>query len=304
MNAAPLQLFEMQLKQGVLGILPPTDLPLQFKAWQCQAREQGHEGQTQEAFYQGKAMQGGGMMMCHGVSMRSERGRGADLNLQIHRMKETESWRANSGTYHVEMQPHKSMYPWQQGQSLIETLFVLFVLAVMCGVTASSMLWMQRKIQIQTAAEDLLNAVLTARTEALRREKRVTLCVALNTSNEPDGLPIACEAVTSFASKIPPTWQQGWLMFVDDNGNGMRDVGEELLLQHAKLPLSVSATGNSTVNRYISFGANGRSLILNGGFQAGTLTFCEHLMPASAGWLLVINAVGRPRLEKTQVAQC
>jgi len=65
-----------------------------------------------------------------------------------------------------------------QGQSLIETLFVLFVMAVMCGVAASSMLWVQRKIQIQTAAEDLLNTVLTARTEALRRETRVTVCGA------------------------------------------------------------------------------------------------------------------------------
>jgi type IV fimbrial biogenesis protein FimT len=200
------------------------------------------------------------------------------------------------------MQFKQSAFHKQHGQSLIETLFVLFVLLVMCGVVASSMRWVQHKIQIQTAAEDMLNAVLTARTEALRREKRVTLCVAeLLAVGE---LPNRCDSITPSAGRSPATWQQGWLMFVDDNSNGIWDPAEVLLQQHSSLAKAVSATGNSTVNRFISFGANGRSLVLNGGFQAGTLTFCERLATSSSGWLLVINAVGRPRLEKAQVANC
>jgi type IV fimbrial biogenesis protein FimT len=190
----------------------------------------------------------------------------------------------------------------QHGQSLIETLFVLFVLAVMCGVVASSMRWVQHKIQIQTAAEDMLNALLTARTEALRREKRVTLCVAEAVPF--NALPGQCAAAKLSAGGASASWQQGWLMFVDDNSNGIWDPTEALLQQHPSLAAAVSATGNSTVNRYVSFGANGRSLILNGGFQAGTLTFCERDALASSGWLLVINAIGRPRLERAQVANC
>jgi type IV fimbrial biogenesis protein FimT len=200
------------------------------------------------------------------------------------------------------MPSKKPAFKNQNGQSLIETLFVLFVLTVMCGVVASSMRWVQHKIQIQTAAEDMLNAVLTARTEALRREKRVTLCVAEAAHNI--ALPNRCETAKLSAGSSQATWQQGWLMFVDDNSNGIWDPTEALLQQHSSLPAAVSATGNSTVNRYVSFGANGRSLILNGGFQAGTLTFCERDALASSGWLLVINAIGRPRLERAQVANC
>jgi type IV fimbrial biogenesis protein FimT len=200
------------------------------------------------------------------------------------------------------MPSKKPAFKNQNGQSLIETLFVLFVLAVVCGVVASSMRWVQYKIQIQTAAEDMLNAVLTARTEALRREKRVTLCVAEATHSS--ALPNQCETTKQSAGGTPATWQQGWLMFVDDNSNGIWDPTEALLQQHPSLAAAVSATGNSTVNRYVSFGANGRSLILNGGFQAGTLTFCERDALASSGWLLVINAIGRPRLERAQVANC
>jgi type IV fimbrial biogenesis protein FimT len=198
------------------------------------------------------------------------------------------------------MSSQKTMAHLQQGQSLLETLFVLLLLAIMCGIAASSMRWMQTKIQVQTAAQDMLNAVLTARTEALRRERRVTLCVAESTSDPPQ----QCILPSSYSSYSVPSWQQGWLMFVDDNSNGIWD-SEELLLQQSKaLPTWVSATGNATVNRYISFGANGRSLVLNGGFQAGTLTFCERMSASNPAWLLIINAVGRPRLEKTQIANC
>ena len=194
----------------------------------------------------------------------------------------------------------KTLSHLQLGQSFLETLFVLFLLALMCGIAASSMRFIQTKIQIQTAAQDMLNAVLTARTEALRLERRVTLCVAESTSD----LPKQCVLPSGYSSLSMPSWQQGWLMFVDDNSNGIWDP-EELLLQQSKaLPSVVSATGNATVNRYISFGANGRSLVLNGGFQAGTLTFCERLSASNPAWLLIINAVGRPRLEKTQIANC
>jgi type IV fimbrial biogenesis protein FimT len=198
------------------------------------------------------------------------------------------------------MSSQKTMPHRQLGQSLLETLFVLFLLAIMSSIAASSMRWMQTKIQVQTAAQDMLNTVLTARTEALRRERRVTLCVAESTSDSPQ----QCVLPSSYSSFSVPSWQQGWLMFVDDNSNGIWD-SEELLLQHSKaLPSWVSASGNATVNRYISFGANGRSLILNGGFQAGTLTFCERMSASNSAWLLIVNAVGRPRLEKTQIANC
>jgi type IV fimbrial biogenesis protein FimT len=93
-------------------------------------------------------------------------------------------------------------------------------------------------------------------------------------------------------------------MFEDTNSNGLWDEGEVLLQQRARMHLKVTATGNSTVTRYVSFGASGRSLSLNGAFQAGTITLCERGTKAREGWLLVVNAVGRPRLDKGQVAVC
>ena len=68
MKPAPLQLFEMQLKQTVLGILTPTDLPMLFEVGQCNAHENGHQGHTEQAFNQGKALQKK-EFSCHAISM-------------------------------------------------------------------------------------------------------------------------------------------------------------------------------------------------------------------------------------------
>jgi len=185
------------------------------------------------------------------------------------------------------------------GYSLIETLFTLLVLAVLCSTVAFSFQGLQTRTYLLGASEELLNDILSARTEALRRERRVTLCVAAMDASAQASLPTACAPSGSSAA-----WHQGWLMFEDTNSNGLWDEGEVLLQQRARMHLKVTATGNSTVTRYVSFGASGRSLSLNGAFQAGTITLCERGTKAREGWLLVVNAVGRPRLDKGQVAVC
>ena len=193
-----------------------------------------------------------------------------------------------------------------QGQSLIETLFVLFLVAVLCGLSVSALHEAQTKFQVQAGAQALLNAVLSARAEAVRREKRVAICVAAPTLTQAvmatQVLPMSCANFTELAQGA--TWQNGWLMFEDDNHNGMWESGEAVLLRHAPLGLKVSASGNTTGRQNVSFGASGRSLTPNGAFQAGTLTICEHQALTGKGWLLVINAVGRPRLELAEIAKC
>ena len=185
------------------------------------------------------------------------------------------------------------------GYSLIEMLFMLFIVGVLCSTVALSFKELQIRVHIRAASEALLSDVLSARAEALRLERRVTLCAAaLDPSLQP-ALPTACASSGSSVA-----WHQGWLVFEDANSNGLWDEGEPLLRQRSRINSQVSATGNTTVGSYVSFGASGRSLLLNGAFQAGTITFCESGANAKEGWLLVVNAVGRARLDKGQIAIC
>lgn len=188
-----------------------------------------------------------------------------------------------------------------QGHSLIDTLFVLFILALLGGMAASAMQSLRTSARLQSTAEALHSAVLSARTQAMRLEKRVTLCAAA--ASTPDSLlPIRCHQ-TSDGNGLN-VWRQGWLLFEDNNNNGTWDVNEGRLQQQAAVHADVSVSGNATVSRFVSFGASGRSLALNGAFQAGTLTVCQRQTQEASGWRVVVNAVGRPRLEKTTISDC
>lgn len=188
-----------------------------------------------------------------------------------------------------------------QGHSLIDTLFVLFILALLGGMAASAMQSLRTSARLQSTAEALHSAVLSARTQAMRLEKRVTLCAAA--ASTPDSLlPIRCHQ-TSDGNGLN-VWRQGWLLFEDNNNNGTWDVNEGRLHQQPAVHAEVSVSGNATVSRFVSFGASGRSLALNGAFQAGTLTVCQRQTQEASGWRVVVNAVGRPRLEKTTISDC
>ena len=62
--------------------------------------------------------------------------------------------------------------------------------------------------------------------------------------------------------------------------------------------------GNSPVKRYVSYAPIGRSLYISGGFQAGTITVCRTSSTPLQGWELVINAVGKPRLNNASLDAC
>lgn len=165
------------------------------------------------------------------------------------------------------------------GSTLVEALVALVLLALLTGLAAPSLKGMRQRQELRGVAETFWNSLMLARAEALARQQRVTVC-ALSAAGD-------CDATGP--------WQRGWLVFVDANRNGLREADEPLLQRQGALPPGLMLTGNSTVRRVLGYAEEGRSVGLGGGFLAGTLTLCRE--GSSQGWAVVINAVGRPRLE-------
>jgi type IV fimbrial biogenesis protein FimT len=179
------------------------------------------------------------------------------------------------------------------GFTLLEALVVLALLALLLSLAAPSMKGLRQKHQMQSQAEQLQASLLLARTEALRRQQRVSLCVRESVA----GAGPVCSTAGS--------WAQGWVVFVDGNDNARREAAETVLWVQEALPAWMTLQGNATVDRYISYGPQGRSQSVTGAFQAGTLTLCG--TGQTQVWRVVINAVGKPRLEKadrTDNANC
>ena len=172
------------------------------------------------------------------------------------------------------------------GFSLVELLIVLAVVALLLTFAVPSLSGMLQSSRLTAASNALLASMHLARGEAIKRNSRVVLCKSEN--------GLTCSSTGG--------WEQGWIVFHDLNNNGDRDSGETLIERIPPLPSTVTLTGNSTVAKYVSFMATGATKLIGGGFQAGTLTVCN--VPSSAGEArqVVINAVGRPRVQRVAAA--
>lgn len=142
------------------------------------------------------------------------------------------------------------------------------MVAVLAGLSATSFSGATGRTRVTTDASDLLNAIQVARSEAMKRQVRVTV------------------------APVDSAWTSGWLVFIDSNGNRRWDAGEPVLLRHRSLATTTALTTDTTPG-YVAFGSLGRPIQYSGAFLAGTIAFCDNRVSKS----VVIAKSGRPRVQ-------
>jgi type IV fimbrial biogenesis protein FimT len=176
----------------------------------------------------------------------------------------------------------------QRGFTLVELMIVVAVATVLLGFGIPSMTALMNSNKLTAASNALLSSMRLARSEAFKRNGRVVLCKSR------DG--VACT--------LSGGWEQGWLVFHDVDGNGEHGPDEVVIERGNPLPNTLRLTGNSSIARYMSFVASGATRIATGGFQAGTVTVCNLSATGGEARQIVLNAFGRPRVERVAVASC
>jgi len=173
------------------------------------------------------------------------------------------------------------------GFSLIELLVVIAIAAVLAGLAVPSFQGMIASSNLTSTTNDLIATLARAKSDAIRRGKRVTVCMSA------DGASCATTG----------DWTQGWILFNDDvhpSGAAAVESTNDITAITAGLSngLVVKAKGSQA---YFSYSADGQAKLMNGGSGAGTLRVCS---PSSAltndtrARDLKINWVGRVTLEK------
>jgi type IV fimbrial biogenesis protein FimT len=54
----------------------------------------------------------------------------------------------------------------------------------------------------------------------------------------------------------------------------------------------------------VSFEPSGATRTVGGAFQAGTLTLCRQSVASNEARQIILNAVGRPRVQRLEIASC
>lgn len=148
-----------------------------------------------------------------------------------------------------------------RGLTLIELMMAIAVGAILVALAAPGFQQALGKNRLSTAASELTGAVQLARTEAIRNNRRVTLC------RSEDGS--ACSSASS-------TWP-GWIVFVDTDGDGLRDSNEPVVKAGTiPSPLQVqSSAALTTAGERITFRGDGTARAGSGQqLLAGTLSVC------------------------------
>jgi type IV fimbrial biogenesis protein FimT len=176
----------------------------------------------------------------------------------------------------------------QRGFTLVEMMVALAVLAVLVTLSVVFAQSTIDSMKLSSFANTFIAQLQLARSEAIKRNRPVALCKSVDGTNcHEDG-----------------GWEQGWIVFHDRNGNGEREDEEEVVHRFGKLPAGFRLVGNVGVARYVSFNPSGGTRSVTGAFQAGTLTVCRTSPGATEARQIVINAVGRPRVQKVSVPNC
>lgn len=171
------------------------------------------------------------------------------------------------------------------GFTLIELIVTVAVAAIVMMIGVPSFREVISNNSLTSNANAFVAALNLARSEAIKRSMRVTLC------SSADGATCA----------VAGNYEQGWIVFADPNSNGAVDAGEPIIQVSEALSGGLTLIGNRNVQNYVSYVAAGVSQMNNGALQAGTLTLCKSGYTTSARQL-ALGSGGRMRIVKVEPA--
>ncbi len=174
----------------------------------------------------------------------------------------------------------------QNGFTLIELMITISIVAIVLTVAIPSFNKTVANNRLTTHLNDFIASANYARSEAVKRGARITMCPSAN------------------ASTCTAGWQNGWLIFIDANTDGQRngDPIDTILRVHSELEgTNISfqgLTSASGTNNYISFNSQGLTKKAGGGILSGELRLCDSQGNDKA---LGINVTGGGQVRAVEV---
>ena len=186
------------------------------------------------------------------------------------------------------------------GFTLIELLVMLAVVAIIISVGLPQMSVFFKGNRMVTNANDLVAGLHVARSEAIKRNVRVTICKSTNAGTAAPTCATGAEG-----------WDEGWFVFVEGSdvgnitGTYVKDTdGDILRVNTGAEGGNVTITAkDANIDKYVSFTSRGTPKESNGASQSGLFRVCDDRGLENAAGNVVargvlLNASGRVRTTK------
>lgn len=166
------------------------------------------------------------------------------------------------------------------GFTLLELLFVMLIGGILIGLASPSFYTIILDNRIATRANNLILALNTARSEAINRGIRVTVCKSQNGST--------CQTSGQ--------WEDGWMVFSDPSGIGTYDSATE-----RRILVAEGFTTTATLRASVDF-ANFISYLPSGfSHDDGSFQLCDD-RGTSKMRTITISLTGRVKIDKGGVS--
>lgn len=161
-----------------------------------------------------------------------------------------------------------------RGFTLIEMMMTIAIAAILVSLAVPSFQNLIVNNRLTTQANELVADLNVARSEAIKRGQRVSICPSNNATS--------CTATP---------WTDGRLIFVDGSTAGTVDGTDQILRSQpaltGNLSLASAGFGGAAYIQYVSSGTTG---------SAGTFTLCRS---GFVGRVISVSATGRPSTQAT-----
>jgi type IV fimbrial biogenesis protein FimT len=130
----------------------------------------------------------------------------------------------------------------QHGFTLYELMITVSIVGVVLAFSVPNLQAFTQNSRMTSTANDLHSAFHLARSESSRAKTNITICASSNS--------MAADA------KCGGTWDQGYIVFVDENGDLLKSQDESVLRAHPRIAegISLAVANDATYFSYSSTG--------------------------------------------------
>ena len=171
--------------------------------------------------------------------------------------------------------------PRNSGFTLFELIVVMVLAAIFLTLGVPVFRDFIREQRIIAQTNGLVGALNLARSEATKRGVRVLICRAVGADCATDAAGI---------------WEEGWLIYADNNGNGVRDAEEPILRAGQRAVGEITIRAGGAFTRWIAYQPSGSS-VGNTNLANGTFRICDSRGVDHARFV-AINVTGRARVRE------